>query len=79
MVETALSFPRGRRETEAAIAELEAEIRHGRERVASSLRELKERLARVTSWRRWAAAHPVAWLCAGVYAGLLAGRGARRR
>jgi hypothetical protein len=64
----------------AEIAALEAEIALRRERVAASLGELQRRIRRVTSWRRWAEAHPVAWIGAGLCLGLLVGQlGGRRR
>jgi hypothetical protein len=64
---------------ETAIARLEAEIASKRERVTASLGELRQRMHHATSWRHWAAAHPVAWLGAGVCLGLIVGYGARRR
>jgi hypothetical protein len=60
------------------IARLEAEISSKRERVATSLGELRERLQYATSWRHWVRAHPIAWLGAGVCLGFIVGYGARR-
>jgi hypothetical protein len=78
MVETSLvRGERGDEETE--IARLEVEIASKRARVASSLGELRLRMQRATSWRYWAAAHPVVWLGAGVGLGLIVGFGTRRR
>ena len=63
---------------DAEIARLEAVISSKRERVATSLSELRERVHDATSWRHWAASHPVAWLGAGVCLGFILGYGKRR-
>jgi hypothetical protein len=60
------------------VAKLEAEIAHGRERMASSLGALQRQLHLATSWRHWVGAHPVAWICAGVCLGVIVGWRARR-
>ena len=65
-------------EEDDEIARLEAEISSKRERVATSLGELRERLQYATSWRHWVRAHPIAWLGAGVCLGFIVGYGARR-
>jgi hypothetical protein len=61
------------------IAQLEAEIARGRQKVAASLGELQGRLRHATSWRHWVGAHPGAWICAGICLGFIVGRGALRR
>ena len=78
MVETSL-VRGGRGDDETEIARLEVEIASKRARVASSFGELRVRMQRATSWRHWAAAHPVAWLGAGVCLGLIVGLGTRPR
>jgi hypothetical protein len=60
------------------IARLEAEIASRQKRVAVSLGNLQRRVNDALSWRHWAGAHPIAWICAGVCLGLVIGRGARR-
>ena len=55
------------------IARLEAEIVLKRERVTASLGELRRRVQGATSWRRWAAAHPIAWIGAGLCLGFIIG------
>jgi len=60
------------------IRRLEAEIVSKRARVVTSVGELRERLHHATSWRGWVAAHPVAWIGAGVCLGLIVGYGVRR-
>jgi hypothetical protein len=61
------------------IARLEAEIASRRERVATSLGELRAQLQDATSWRRWVASRPVVFLGVGLCLGLIVGYGARRR
>jgi hypothetical protein len=61
------------------IVRLEAEIALGRERVAASLGELRRRIHGATSWRQWAASHPMAWIGAGVCLGFMIGTAARHR
>ena len=58
---------------EGEIARLEAEIALRRERVTASFGELRRRIQGVTSWRHWAASHPVAWIGAGLSLGLILG------
>ncbi len=60
------------------IAQLEAEIASRRKRVDVSLGNLQRRVNDTLSWRHWAGAHPIAWICAGVCLGLVLGRGTRR-
>jgi hypothetical protein len=55
------------------IALLEAEIALRRERVGDSLEELRRRVQTATSWRHWAASHPVGWIGAGVSLGFIIG------
>jgi hypothetical protein len=55
------------------ISELEADIARKRERVESSLGELRERVDSAMSWRHWARAYPLRWLALGLSAGLVAG------
>jgi hypothetical protein len=55
------------------IALLEAEIAHRRERVGASLEELRHRVQTATSWRHWAASHPVGWIGVGVSLGFIIG------
>lgn len=62
----------------AQIALLEAEIAARRERVAASLGNLQRRTNDLLSWRHWVRAHPIAWICAGVCLGFVAGGGGRR-
>jgi hypothetical protein len=61
------------------IALLEAEIALRRERVGASFKELRHRVQTATSWRHWAASHPVGWLGLGVSLGFLIGCLAGRR
>jgi hypothetical protein len=65
-------------EEDDEIARLEAEISSKRERVATSLGELRERWHDATSWRHWVRSHPVSWLGAGLCLGFIVGYGARR-
>ena len=65
-------------ELETERARLEAEIALRRGRVASSLGELRQRVQSATSWRHWAAAHPMAWLGIGLALGYLLGSRGRR-
>ena len=55
------------------IGRLEAEIALRRERVGASFEELRRRVQDVTSWRHWAASHPVGWIGAGVSLGFIIG------
>ena len=55
------------------IALLEAEIALRRERVGASFEELRHRVQNATSWRHWAASHPVGWLGVGVSLGFIIG------
>ena len=55
------------------IASLEAEIAHRRERVGASFEELRHRVQTATSWRHWAASHPVGWIGVGVSLGFIIG------
>jgi hypothetical protein len=71
-------MPRRQMSETEQVAKLEAEIAHGRERVASSLGALQRQLQQATSWRHWVGAHPIAWICAGVCLGVIVGRGGRR-
>ena len=61
------------------IARLEAEIVVRRERVGESFEELRRRVQTVTSWRHWAASHPVGWIGVGVSLGFIIGCLAGRR
>ena len=61
------------------IALLEAEIALRRERVGASFEELRHRVQTATSWRSWAASHPVGWLGVGVSLGFIIGCLAGRR
>jgi len=45
----------------------------GRERVGASLDELRSRVRLATSWRHWAASHPLGWIGVGVSLGLIIG------
>ncbi len=66
--------PRNAPQTEQTeIARLEKEIALRRERVGASFDELRRRVQGVTSWRHWAAAHPVGWIGAGVSLGFVIG------
>lgn len=56
------------------IARLETEIALRRERVGASFEELRRRVQGVTSWRNWAASHPLGWIGAGVSLGFIIGR-----
>ena len=55
------------------IALLEAEIALRRERVDASFEELRHRVQTATSWRHWAASHPVGWIGVGVSLGFIIG------
>jgi ElaB/YqjD/DUF883 family membrane-anchored ribosome-binding protein len=55
------------------IARLEKEVALRRERVGASFEELRRRVQGVTSWRHWAAAHPVGWIGAGISLGFVIG------
>ena len=84
MAERALAHSDGelgdlRDESDEAIVRLEAEIALKRERVAASFGELRRRVHRATSWRHWAASHPIAWIGAGLCLGLIIGSGGRHR
>ena len=61
------------------IVQLEAEIARRRERVGASFEELRRRVQGVTSWRHWAASHPLGWIGAGVSLGFIIGCLASRR
>ena len=61
------------------IALLEAEIALRRQRVGASFEELRRRVQTATSWRHWAASHPVGWIGAGVSLGFIIGCLAGRR
>ncbi len=61
------------------IALLEAEIALGRERVGASFEELRHRVRTATSWRHWAASHPLGWIGLGLSLGFIIGRLAGRR
>ena len=61
------------------IALLEAEIARRRERVGASFAELRHRVQTATSWRHWAASHPVGWIGVGVSLGFIIGSLAGRR
>ena len=63
---------------DAEIARLEAEISSKRERVATSLNELRERVQHATSWRHWATSRPAAWIGVGLLLGFIVGYGVRR-
>jgi hypothetical protein len=58
---------------QSEIARLEVEIALRRERVGASLEELRRRVQGVTSWRHWAASHPIGWIGAGVSLGFIIG------
>jgi ElaB/YqjD/DUF883 family membrane-anchored ribosome-binding protein len=58
---------------QSEIARLEREIAVRRERVGASFEELRRRVQGVTSWRHWAAAHPMGWIGAGVTLGFVVG------
>jgi ElaB/YqjD/DUF883 family membrane-anchored ribosome-binding protein len=66
-------------EEQREIARLEAEIVLRRERVGESFEELRRRVQTATSWRHWAAAHPVGWIGVGVSLGFVLGCLAGRR
>jgi ElaB/YqjD/DUF883 family membrane-anchored ribosome-binding protein len=55
------------------IALLEAEIALRRERVGASFEELRHRVQTATSWRFWAASHPVGWIGVGLSLGFIVG------
>ena len=55
------------------IALLEAEIALRRQRVGASFEELRHRVQTATSWRHWAASHPVGWIGVGVSLGFIIG------
>jgi len=55
------------------IARLEAEIALRRQRVGAAFEELRRRVQSATSWRHWAASHPVGWIGAGVSLGFIIG------
>jgi len=55
------------------ITRLEREIALRRERVGASFEELRRRVQGVTSWRHWAASHPLGWIGAGVTLGFAVG------
>jgi hypothetical protein len=55
------------------ISELEADIVRKRERVESSLGELRQRVDSAMNWRHWARTYPLRWLALGISTGLLAG------
>jgi hypothetical protein len=58
---------------------LEAEIALKRERVTASFGELRRRVQGATSWRHWAASHPIVWIGAGLCLGFIVGSGGRNR
>jgi ElaB/YqjD/DUF883 family membrane-anchored ribosome-binding protein len=66
-------------EEQQEIARLEAEIVLRRERVGESFEELRRRVQTATSWRHWAASHPVGWIGVGVSLGFVLGCLAGRR
>ena len=55
------------------IAQLEADIVLGRERVGASFEELRRRVQDATSWRHWAASHPLGWIGVGLSLGFIIG------
>ena len=55
------------------IALLEAEIARRRERIGASFEGLRNRVQTATSWRHWAASHPVGWIGAGISLGFIIG------
>jgi hypothetical protein len=61
------------------IARLEKEIARRRARVGASFAELRRRVQGVTSWRHWAASHPLGWIGAGLSLGFVVGCLAGRR
>jgi ElaB/YqjD/DUF883 family membrane-anchored ribosome-binding protein len=61
------------------IALLEAEIALRRERVGASFEELRHRVQSATSWRHWAASHPVGSIGVAVSLGFIIGCLAGRR
>ena len=61
------------RDEQSEIARLEKEIALRRERVGASFEELRRRVQGVTSWRHWAASHPMGWIGAGVTLGFVVG------
>jgi hypothetical protein len=63
----------GPRDEQKEIAQLEAEIALRRERVGASLEELRRTVQGVTSWRHFAASHPLGWIGAGVSLGFIIG------
>ncbi|HEX3901798.1 MAG TPA: hypothetical protein VH853_03045 [Polyangia bacterium] len=66
-------------ETAREIARLQAEVALRRERVGASFEELRQRVQGMTSWRQWAASHPLGWIGAGVSLGFIVGCLAGRR
>lgn len=56
------------------VARLEAEVALKREELASSLSELRERVARATDWRRWCRERPFTALGLALLLGWMAGR-----
>ena len=67
------------RDEQREIAQLESEIASRRERVGASFEELRRRVQSATSWRHWAASHPVGWIGAGLSLGFIIGCLAGRR
>ncbi len=67
------------RNEQQEITRLEAEIALRRERVGASFEELRRSVQGVTSWRHWAASHPLGWIGAGVSLGFIIGSLAGRR
>jgi hypothetical protein len=61
------------------IALLEADMVLRRERVGASFEELRRRVQDATSWRHWAASHPLGWIGVGVSLGFIIGCLAGRR
>jgi hypothetical protein len=61
------------------ISRLQAEIAQKRARALASLSELRERVHAATNWRTWMAAHPVAWIAAGMTLGFLVGYRSTKR
>lgn len=61
------------RDEQNEIARLEAEIALRRQRVGAAFEELRRRVQSATSWRHWAASHPVGWIGAGVSLGFIIG------
>lgn len=55
------------------IARLEADIALRRARVGASFEELRRRVHAATSWRHWAASHPVGWIGVGAAMGFVIG------